>query len=249
MTRSTPSLSSGRHGSRSRRNASSSGRPKVAFGPESSEKEKYKSRIQLVEDTDDDDNDDKAQAATTDDHNIGCSAQLYAIRKAARLQQKYERQLGEEEQKKPLALWLSLDPSTGEVSLYPRAAATRLESAYVNNRSSVPLAGLGGSLEDDIVYLGSKSASGHPVQKSWHGGQIDVRRLQVGAVAGEVFVNVALQDHEWRIVDKAEPGQTEQRRLVLNGTEMVRPPTPPLPPLNPDRRINFCNLGADGWGC
>jgi hypothetical protein len=165
------------------------------------------------------------------------------VRQAALSQRRFYTEVDPEHDpnKKPLALWLSLDPLSGEVSLYPRAAATRLEAAYVNRRSNVPLAGLGGDLEDGIVFLGAKGQ--HPVQKSWDGGQMDVRRLQVPSCNSEVTINV-VQDHGWRIAEVAIPGTTEERRVVLNGTEMVRPPTPPLPPVNPDRRAFFMNAGA-----
>jgi len=171
------------------------------------------------------------------------------------MQRRFEQKIDESnDTSKPMALWLSLDALSGQVTLFPRAVAMRLEGAYVNNRSTVPLAGLNhqclgdfvdDEFEDDIVFLGTKGGNDRPVQKSARGGQTnDVRRLQLRGSAEEAFVNV-VWDGMWRIADVAEPGRTEQRRVGLNGTEMVRPPSPPLPPLNPDRRVNFCNIGAE----
>merc|ERR1719163_1098968 len=162
------------------------------------------------------------------------------------MQRRFVHQLDEESEhnSKLLALWLSLDALTGEVKLYPRSAATRLEAAHVNHRSSVPLAGLGDALEDSIVFLSKKGVNEHPVQKSLAGAQADVRRIEIRAGASEVCINV-VRDGVWHIADVAIPGKTEQRHLNLNGTEMVRPPTPPLPPLDPDRRLYFCNRTAE----
>merc|ERR1711907_838779 len=93
-------------------------------------------------------------------------------------QRRFEQRLEESEDSKPHALWLSLDPLSGEITTFPRPAATRLEAGYVNHRSTVPLAGLGGDLENDIVHMGAKGSGEHPVQKSWHGTQMDVRRIE-----------------------------------------------------------------------
>merc|ERR1712146_881143 len=174
-----------------------------------------------------------------------------AVREGTRKQHRFEKRLEEPEDTRPHAVWLSLDPLSGEIILYPSAAATRLEAAYVNQRSSVPLAGLGDALENDIVHMPAKGSGEHPVQKSLNGTQMDVRRIQTHASAKQVTVHVFFED-AWRIADVAVPGKTEQRHVLLHWTEMVRPYTPPLPPLNPDRRINFCNAGAYSaaeWGC
>lgn len=185
-----------------------------------------------------------------------------AVRKACPMQRRFEQDLAEAEMNtKPLALWLSLDPSTGQVSLYPKDAATRLEGAYVNNRKNVPLAGLGNGLDDGIVHFGAKGSDehAHPVQKCASFGTCinsDVRRLQVPANAEEICINVTQdplkswgssrkQEHIWHIADVAIKGVTEQRFVKLNGTEVVRPPSPELPSINPDRRTYFINAGAD----
>jgi len=185
-----------------------------------------------------------------------------AVRTACPMQRRFEQDLAEAEiNTKPLALWLSLDPSTGEVNLYPKDAATRLEGAYVNNRKNVPLAGLGKGLDDGIVHFGVKGSDEykHPVQKCASFGTCissDVRRFQVTAIASEICINVRKdpfeseddspkQDHIWRIADAAIPGVTEQRFVRLNGTEVVRPPSPDLPSINPDRHTFFINAGAE----
>jgi hypothetical protein len=70
---------------------------------------------------------------------------------------------------------------------------------------------------------------------------MDVRRVQIRTDATEVCLHV-IHEHVWRIVDVAVPGETEERCVVLQGTETVRPPSPPLPPLNPDRRASFAAI-------
>jgi len=185
----------------------------------------YKSRIQLIDDV----GEEEAQ------HYVGS----LAVQNGARMQRRFEHQLRTdiEDNIKPQALWLSLDALTGEICLYSRAASTRLEAAHVTNRANVPLAGLGGNLEDAIVHLGLKGSGELPVQKSLQGGQMDVRRLAVRPDTKQVNVHVVRdQDHGWRISDVPVPGTTEVRYVLLNGTETVRPPSPPLPPVNPDRR-------------
>jgi hypothetical protein len=159
------------------------------------------------------------------------------------MQRHFEHKLSAEAEvnSKPQALWLALDALSGEVSIYSRAAATRLEAAYMNNRTNVPLAGLGDELEDAIIHLGMKGSNEQPVQRSLGGGLMDVRRLMVRPDADDIRVNVVCE-HGWKIADVAVPGKTEERRVFLSGTEMVRPPSPPLPRLNPDRRASVTTL-------
>lgn len=235
----TPSLAFGGDESRSRRTRHASGLPKPASGRASSvtmkPKEEYVSRIREIGSEDGDESPQK------------CVGSL-AVQEAMRMQRRFEQKINWEaqEQSKPQALWFHLDTLTGEVNLYSRAASTRLEAAYVNNRSNVPLAGLGKGLEDCIVHLAKKGGTEQPVQRSFQGGNEDVRRLQVRGDTEEVIVNVTY-DHGWRIVDVPVPEQTEERRVGLNGTEMVRPPSPPLPPVNPDRRATY-NAIRPWWG-
>lgn len=239
-----------RDADRRRKSSHASGCPKP--GRDSSVKAKpteyespIRSRIQLI----DDDEEDMQE----------CVGSL-AVQQATRMQRRFEHKLRveSEENVKPQALWLSLDPLTGEVSCYSRAASTRLEAAHVSNRNNVPLAGLGDmrcnledanrkcNIEDAIVHLGLKGSGELPVQKSLQGGQMDVRRLSVRPDVKQVNVNV-VWDHGWRIADVAVPGTTEERYVLLNGTETVRPPSPPLPPLNPDRRCNTAGI-RPWWG-
>lgn len=163
-------------------------------------------------------------------------------RQKARAQRAFEGELKEESYQdiEPMALWLSLDALTGEVNVYPRAAASRLEGGFVNNRSNVPLAGLDCGFENDTVYLATKGGVARFVHKCGQGGQMDVRRLQVRVGVSEVCINV-VRDSVWRIADVAVPGETEQCRVALVGSELVRPPAPALPPLDPNRRAYFCN--------
>jgi hypothetical protein len=162
------------------------------------------------------------------------------------MQRRFEKRLEEEElQGKPQAVWLKLDPRSGEVIPYPQAAATRLEAAHHNNRANVPFSGLGGDLEEDMVHLGFKGSGERPVQKSWHGTQMDVRRIEVPCGATEVAIHVMLENRAWRISDCALPGKTEERRIPMAAVQTVRSPSPPLPPVNHDRRVSYIN--APQW--
>jgi hypothetical protein len=165
------------------------------------------------------------------------------VREAARMQRRFMKRLSE--QPKPRAVWLRLDPLTGDVSLYPSAAASRLEAAHHGNRTTVPLAGLGKDLEDSIVHLGGKGE--HPVQKTWHGELMDVRRMVVQDT-DEIRINVA-HDNGWHIVDGSVSGQTEERRVSVRYNETTCcTPSQPLPPVHADRGNNF-NLQAWGSRC
>jgi len=168
-----------------------------------------------------------------------------AVQEASREQRRFARKMDAASQEvKPEALWLWLDALTGEVRVYPRAASSRLESAYVNNRSNVPLAGLDKGIEDGIVHMFGKDSNQHPVQRSLQGGQMDVRRLviQTNHYGQTLCINV-INDGVWRIADVAVPGKTEERLVELNGSETVLPPSPPLPPIsNPDRRCSSSHL-------
>jgi len=115
----------------------------------------------------------------------------------------------------------------------------------MNHKTNVPLAGLGSDLENDIIFLGS-SEKDHPIRKLASGGQMDVRRIEVKPSAGETSIYVVF-DGVWHIADAAVPGKTEERRILLNGTEGVYPPSPPLPPVRRER-VFFCNnAGAGDW--
>jgi hypothetical protein len=218
----------GQNANRSRRSGSSTRGKKV----------EYENRIRLIADHEGEDD-------------IIPTAGSLAVREGTRRQRRFEKRLEEPEDSKPHAVWLSLDPLSGEIILYSHAAATRLEAAYANNRLSVPLAGLGDALEDDILHMAAKGSGEHPVQKSLRGRQMDVRRIQTRASTKQLTINVFFED-KWRIADVAVPGKTQERHVLLHFTEMVRPYSPPLPPLNPDRRMSFCNAGAYSgaeWDC
>jgi len=118
------------------------------------------------------------------------------------------------------AVWLSIDPRSGQVHLYPAEAVARLERAHQGGAAvQVPLAGLGGHLEQVVVDVGM---FGHPVQRNplTHGKR-DVRRLEVPLDAVEVKVNVH-KERAYRITDVAIPGVTEERTVSLcTGSEEI----------------------------
>lgn len=235
---------SARAGSQSRRNSHSSGCPRPRSGPcqagsaskqADSKPTKYESRIKVIDDK------DEGEADTV------IAKGSLAVRAASVKNRRFERPVEEQEQSR--IVWLSLDPLTGEVELYNKAAAQRLESAYVHNKAHVPMAGLGGDLEWAIVYLGSREAgnsesgSSHATQLS-NGEHRDVRRITVPATASQVCVKVA-QDNMWRIADCDVPGEVEERHVDIFGYPTIRAQSPSLPPVDPNRRLQFHNPGAE----
>eukprot|EP00439_Symbiodinium_sp_Y106_P030187 s3877_g3.t1 len=130
---------------------------------------------------------------------------------------------------------VSVDPRTGDLSLYPGAASRRLEQAMRSRRpQQVSLAGLGlGPVyETLVVELGGDGQP--PVQKRQGGGKRDVRRYLLPN--GEVKVHLYHQ-RGWRISDEVVPGVTEERIVPLRDLAqqlMASAAAPPPPP--PDRR-------------
>jgi len=117
-------------------------------------------------------------------------------------------------------VWLSIDPRSGQVHLYPAEAVARLERAHQAGAAvQVPLAGLGGHLEQVVVDVG---IFGHPVQRNpMTHGKRDVRRLEVPLDAVEVKVNVH-KERAYRITDILIPGVTEERIVSLSaGCEKI----------------------------
>lgn len=117
-------------------------------------------------------------------------------------------------------VWLSIDPRSGQVHLYPTEAVARLERAHqAGTAVQVPLAGLGGHLEQVVVDVGM---FGHPVQRNplTHGKR-DVRRLEVPLGAVELTVSVH-KERAYRITDTVIPGVTEERTVSLSaGSENI----------------------------
>jgi len=124
--------------------------------------------------------------------------------------------------KGPHAVWLSLDPRSGEVDIYPRVAARRLEGAYWSHKQSVPLAelGLGGSLDSAVVDFGNKFDGKMPTQVTMKGGKRDVRRVEVAADASDVTVDVVRQ-RGWRLAAYDAPGVTEKRWARVAEAQIV----------------------------
>jgi len=117
------------------------------------------------------------------------------------------------------AVWVSIDPRTGELSLYPPAAVFALEQAHRSGRRQVSLHGLGlGPVYERLsVDLGDESSVHNetPVQKRAGGGKRDVRRIVLEPDAPrEICVHV-FRDRGWRIAAEAAPGVTEERVVLL----------------------------------
>lgn len=135
--------------------------------------------------------------------------------------------------KGPHAVWISVDPRTGELSVYPRPVSLRLEAGYWNHRLVVDLKGLGSYLEDSFVELNS----GRPVQVTPASrGRRDVRRVEVTASSDHVSAEVVQGRHGfWRFArDMAmssvagsyatSPGNgtpPQERRIQLTETDII----------------------------
>lgn len=113
-----------------------------------------------------------------------------------------------------VAVWLSIDPRTGEITVYPPAVATRLEKGLADGAAVVPLAGLGGFYETAVIEFGGRS--GGPTQRTANGGRRDVRRVLVAPGASCVCLNV-VREGKWKIADFAAPGVTTEKRAALTG--------------------------------
>lgn len=112
------------------------------------------------------------------------------------------------------AVWVSIDPRKGDITVYPPAVAARLEKGLADGVAVVPLTGLGGFYETAVIELGGRS--GGPTQRTTNGGKRGVRRSLVAPSASCVCVNV-VQEGTWKIADFAAPGITTEKRALLAG--------------------------------
>eukprot|EP00933_Yihiella_yeosuensis_P079632 TRINITY_DN9282_c0_g1_i1.p1 TRINITY_DN9282_c0_g1~~TRINITY_DN9282_c0_g1_i1.p1 ORF type:complete len:714 (-),score=117.53 TRINITY_DN9282_c0_g1_i1:217-2358(-) len=152
-------------------------------------------------------------------------------------------------------VWGSIDPETGEVECYQRDVGTRLESAYVSGRGSVPLAGLGEDFEGAIVTFGLRGAKEVSRIKTLDGAERDVFRVEVPAYSLEMKLNIIepqslFQGETWKLATSKDDKREElvERKIELFGTELVAPPSPSLPTVSAARQPTyFLNAGAD-WG-
>jgi len=137
----------------------------------------------------------------------------------------------------PRAVWLSLHPRTGELTLYRRAAAERLEEAYRARRCSVPLAGLGRAVDSSIVRFGTPEDGDRMVETRQKGRCRDVQRLEVPCEAQSVSVHMLLDRGTWRLAQPSEAEHSVMEKLTLCGTEVAVPPSPRrLPPVRAMQR-------------
>lgn len=130
-------------------------------------------------------------------------------------------------------VWVSVNPRSGKLQLYPRSAAERLEEAYFRRRKCAALCGLGldRRLEEAIVHLDGESF----VQRTRRGAR-DVRRLELGRLgdlAGIPTVEVINGENGWRICDATVEGVSQIRCLPSDWTTdaiAVQKLWQPLPP-------------------
>jgi len=170
------------------------------------------------------------------------------VREATRMQRHFTHKIDESKLSggSPHSAWMTLDRKTGQVHLYPKEAASRVEAAYRHGRTSVPLAGVGEPFEGVIVQLSSSEEGSRPVERTWEGNESDVRRLEVTFYMTDAVMHVYQMDGEWHFADGPILGVTEERHVQLSRHVVVSPPSPTLPPVNPDRRPQcFLNPGAD----
>merc|ERR1711971_276700 len=111
------------------------------------------------------------------------------------------------------------DPRGGDVSVYPRDVALRIEEALQCSRRKVSLAGLGGFYENATVEL-TGTSTGRPLQRTRTGGKRDVRRVQVPAGVQTLSIHI-IKERGWQVADVCRPGVTEERRVPLTGFELL----------------------------
>lgn len=112
-----------------------------------------------------------------------------------------------------MVVWVSLDPRSGELSVYPSPVARRLEVEAHRRASEVRFSGFGGHWETLIVELHGEV----PVQRTAQGGRRDVRRLQVPIGAQETEVIALKTPRGWRIADHEVLGSTAVRTAAIAG--------------------------------
>lgn len=131
-----------------------------------------------------------------------------------------------------LVAWVSVDPRSGRLFVYPAPVATRLEAAWrAGGPQEVSLSGLGGGdfYETAFVDMGDRARGRWPTQKTSTGRRRDVRRVEIppeiaeAAEDPEVILHVK-HDRGWRIADVAIPGVTEEQRVVVPEPQDVCPP-------------------------
>jgi len=220
-----------RRSSRRRARTHGGGIPRPTGEEQPIKNSKFKSRIQLV------------GADSTEDEQVeeGLVGSL-AVRNATRAQKRFETQI--DGPQGPFFVWLLLDPQTGEVDVYPKLVAARLEGGHRAGRTNVPLVGLADALDGTVVLMGDQ-----PLQRTWSGEERDVTRVEAASFEDEIAVNTTFHEGSWRFAQGALADQPSERVVVQYWrSDAVPPPSPSLPPVNPDRRpICFINAGAD-WG-
>lgn len=147
------------------------------------------------------------------------------------------------------AVWLCVNSQTGEVEVYDRNVGTRLESAFLSGRNSVPMAGFGGDFEGAIVMLADSHSKKRSRLRRIDGSEHEVSRAEVTAYSYSMSVRLVGPGHgarNWRFAHEQE--EALERNLQLFGTELVAPPSPSLPPVSHNRQpVHFINACAD-WG-
>jgi len=151
-------------------------------------------------------------------------------------------------------VWVVCDPESGEVRLYPRAAAERIEVAVKTGRQSVPLAGLdaaSGFLEGSIVNL--EQGGLEAVERNFNGSLRQMRCVEVSWDANELRVHVASEGGSWKLVD-SNAAQAKLCVVKVSPTDMFRPMSAPSPSKqasrrDPNSRFLCMNPGAYAVAC
>lgn len=126
----------------------------------------------------------------------------------------------------PRAVWLSVDPKSGELQLYPREAAQLLEVAFCHGRSNVSLASVEGPIwfRDATVDLHCST----PMHRAPGGRCRDVRRLELRS--GETCIQMHVVDAalsagpsipKWRASDFSVVGVTQERSIEVRDEDTV----------------------------
>eukprot|EP00927_Polykrikos_kofoidii_P011884 TRINITY_DN15081_c0_g1_i1.p1 TRINITY_DN15081_c0_g1~~TRINITY_DN15081_c0_g1_i1.p1 ORF type:complete len:453 (+),score=93.40 TRINITY_DN15081_c0_g1_i1:192-1550(+) len=121
---------------------------------------------------------------------------------------------------KPDLIWVSVDPRSGEISVYPGDVAIRVEEAFQQGKPNVSLSGLGGYYEKATIAF-ERTKTGRPEQIT-PTGRRDVRRVEVPGGTDEVSLHVA-KESKWRAAEEEVPGCTVKKSAKLVGIERIKP--------------------------
>merc|ERR1712007_282451 len=107
--------------------------------------------------------------------------------------------------------WISLDPRTGRITLYPPTIAAKLEHAYSCGSTSLDLG---------EEFFGASVGFKPQMKQHTKNGSRDVRRVEMDEPSGCISVSIVL-DGFWRAATRADSTGTEERTLSVQLGDMI----------------------------